>query len=276
MSTGEVMRLADGVLVINLDDRPDRWRDALKELALYQSISSPHRISAIKGASLDGFGKPPLFRGRRRDKTWAGRAGCVLSHRRAIAYAADMGWRSVLILEDDIQFGENFAQVFNALALALESECWDVCYLGFTDPVGPFRLLSHLGPGHRLYRVYGCSTTHAYLVRNSAYETLLKRMPDLDSIWLWLSRNRALDRWYRRTLSRHFYVLAVSPSVVGQKQGVSDITGRNQEYAHITAVPADAEGILPFGVVRRFRSLGFSTLNAYDRARGWIKLWNGF
>jgi glycosyl transferase, family 25 len=270
------MRLADGVLVINLDERPDRWRDALKELAPYLDIWQPHRLPAIKGVALNGFGRPPLFRGRRRDKTWAGRAGCVLSHRQAIAHAAGMGWRSVLILEDDIHLGEDFAQVSEKLAEVLEFQSWDICYLGFTDPVGPFLSLSDLGLGHRLYRVYGCSTTHAYLVRDSAYASLLRRLPDDDDIWFWLTRNRALDRWYRRTLSRYFRVLAISPSIVYQKQGVSDITGRNQEYGHIAAVPANALSILPFDAARLLRSRGFSILNAYDRARGSFKRWNGF
>jgi GR25 family glycosyltransferase involved in LPS biosynthesis len=273
---GGLERLADGILVINLDERPDRWRAVMAELAPHVDTGRLQRLPAVKGTALEGFGKPPLFRGRGRDKTWAGRAGCALSHREAIAFAKRQGWRSVLILEDDIQLAEDFTQVCDSLAESLVRNPWDICYLGFTDPVGPFREIADLYPEHKLYSIYGCNTTHAYLVRDTAYVSLLKQMPDRGSIWIWLTRNRAIDRWYARRLSRLFRVLAVSPSIIQQKQGVSDITGRNQEYCHITAVPADAVTMLPHRLARGLRRLGFTASNVYDSLRGRVKQSRGF
>lgn len=268
--------LADGILVINLDDRPDRWHAVLDELSPYVDTTKLQRLPAVKGSTLEGFGRPPLFKGRSRDKTWAGRAGCALSHREAIAYAARQGWRSVLILEDDVQVGGDFGRICARLTEHLEKSAWDFCYLGFADPVGPFREVAVLDPGHKLFRVYGCNTTHAYLVRDSVFYELLKRMPSRETIWSWLAKNRAIDRWYMRSFSRFCRVLVVSPSIANQKQGVSDITGRKQEFSHMTQVPCSTHPVLPYGVGRGLRHLVFMVSNAYDVLRGYIKLWRGF
>lgn len=273
---GTIDSLADGVLVINLDERQDRWRSVLGELGPYVDVARLRRLPAVKGVELKGFGRPPLFRGRARDKTWAGRAGCALSHREAIAYAARKGWRSVLVLEDDIQVDANFEMVCGVLPEILACQDWDLCYLGFTDPVGPFREEAKLGLGHSLFRIYGCNTAHAYLVRNTVYDALLKRMPDRETIWTWLACNRAIDRWYMRSFSGSCSVFAVSPAIIDQKQGVSDITGREQERVHITTVPGNARHLLPYPAARILRRAEYMVANAYDFMRGLIKIRRGF
>jgi hypothetical protein len=234
------------------------------------------RIPAVKGIQLDGFGRPPLFKGRARDTTWAGRAGCVLSHREAIAYAASQGWRSVLIFEDDIRLADGFGKISGILPEILAHEAWDICYLGYSDPVGPFREVAKLGLSHSLYEIYGCNTTHAYLVRNTAYDALLEQLPTRDTIWAWLAGNRAIDRWYMRSFSSGRRILAVSPSIVDQKQGASDITGRNQEFAHVTEVSRENVTRLPYGLARGLRRFRFMLANAYDALRGHIKRARGF
>lgn len=278
-STGEApaFALAEGILVINLDDRPDRWQSLLREAGRHIDETRLERLSAIRGTSLPGYGHPPLFRSRRRDRTWAGRAGCALSHREAIALAARQGWRSVLILEDDVTFAGDFDAQAASLASALRELRWDICYLGFTDPIGPFRQLSALAPPSALYHIYGCNTTHAYIVRDTAYAKLLELLPTEETIWPWLTRNRAIDRLYARTLSRHFTVVAVSPSIINQDNGVSDITGRANDNDYQTAIPSShAATGLPYAFVRLLRRLHFSLSGAYDALRGQIKRLRGF
>ncbi len=269
--------LAEGILVINLDERPDRWQSLLHEAGDHIDERRLERLAAIRGTELHGYGRPPLFRGRQRDRTWAGRAGCALSHREAIALAARRGWRSVLILEDDVAFAADFDTQVAKLASALRDVRWDICYLGFTDPIGPFRQLSALAPPSALYQLYGCNTTHAYIVRDTAYAKLLELLPTRETIWHWLTRNRAIDRWYARTLSRHFNVVAVSPSIINQDDGVSDITGRANDNDYQTAIQSShtAAG-LPYEFARTLRRLHFSLSGAYDALRGQIKRLRGF
>lgn len=269
--------LADGALVINLDERSDRWRQFTSESQPLLGSLHVERIPAIKGVELAGFGEAPFFRGRKRDRTWAGRAGCTLSHRAAIETARDAGWQRVLILEDDVEIEADFSNLVSPLSEALERVEWGVCYLGFTDPIGPFQEHERLTKRYTLARVYGCNTTHAYLVHARAYPFLLDALPDPAGVWHWLTRKRAIDRWYARTLSSHMSVLAVTPSAVNQQDSVSDITGRAYEKAHTTSVPAGRTGThLQFQLMRALRAAHFGISGAYDEVRGLIKRIRGF
>ena len=266
----------DGVLVVNLDSRPDRWQGLQAATAGIIPAHKLHRLSATLGAALPGFGVPPWFRGRKRDKTWAGRAGCTLSHRAAIAHARQQGWRTLLILEDDIELTPALAEVLAALPAALQAANWQVCYLGFTDPVSPYRTLVNLPIGHRLCAVSGCSTTHAYLLQDSCFDWLLQQLPEPDDIWPWISRHRAIDRWYYRNLARHFRVCAVSPALVNQQGGFSDITQRQHEKVHSTRVPETRHGALAFALLNALRQLAWRLAAPRDWLRGCIKRLRGF
>ena len=268
--------MVDGVLVVNLDSRPDRWQDLQAITAGFIPAHKLHRLPATLGAALPGFGTPPWFRGRKRDKTWAGRAGCTLSHRAAIAHAKSHSWRTVLILEDDIELEPALADVLTGLPAALRASDWDVCYLGFTDPVPPFRTLAELPAGHRLYDVSGCSTTHAYLLRDSSFELLLEKLPTADTIWHWISRHRAIDRWYYRNLARYFNVCVVSPALINQQGGFSDITQRLHEKVHTTRVPDTRQGALSFRLLDTLRWLEYRLAEPRDWLRGRIKQARGF
>ena len=268
--------MIDGVLVVNLDSRPDRWQDMQARTAGFIPADKLHRLPATLGAALPGFGVSPWFRSRRRDKTWAGRAGCTLSHRAAIAHAKSHNWRTVLILEDDIELEPTLAMVLAGLPAALRASDWDVCYLGFTDPVPPYRTLAELPAGHSLCAVSGCSTTHAYLLRDSSFERLLEKLPTADTIWQWISRHRAIDRWYYRNLARYFDVLAVSPALINQQGGFSDITQRLHEKVHTTRVPDARQGALPFRLLGTLRWLGYRLAEPRDWLRGRIKQARGF
>lgn len=268
--------LVGGVLVVNLDDRGDRWEDTQQRLSGLVPAGRLRRLSAVAGVALPGYGRPPWFRGRGRDRTWAGRAGCALSHRNAIQLARDSGWPAVLILEDDLEVSADAASVLAGLGSALATHAWDACYLGYTDPVAPYRTLAGLPAAHRLCRISGASTTHAYLLRDTTYDWLLQRLPAPAQVWPWISRHRAIDRWYYRNLSRRFSVCAVSPSLIVQQAGFSDITQRRHERVHSTAVPDSTTGASAFGWLNRLRHLAWRLADGRDALRGLIKQRRGF
>jgi len=266
----------DGVLVVNLDSRPERWQDVQARTAGFIPAEKLHRLPATLGATLPGFGVPPWFRGRQRDKTWGGRAGCALSHRAAVAHARQQGWRTVLILEDDIELEPALADVLASLPQALQKTDWDVCYLGFTDPVSPYRTLSELPAGHRLCAVAGCNTAHAYVLKESTFDWLLQRLPEAGDIWAWISRHRAIDRWYYRNLARRFGVCAVSPAIINQQVGFSDITQRQTRRVHSTRVPDTRYGLLAYWLLGKWRWLSYRLAEPRDWLRGRIKQVRGF
>jgi GR25 family glycosyltransferase involved in LPS biosynthesis len=273
---GPTQGLADGAVVINLDDRTDRWKAFQERVAPQLGIDTVERLSAVRGTELPGFGEPPFFHGRERDRTWAGRAGCTLSHRAALSRALKAGWQRVLILEDDIELAPGFSSLHEPLALKLARLDWDVCYLGFTDPIGPVSNLVEAEQGHSISRLYGCNTTHAYLVNARAYETLLKWLPSQATVWRWLTRNRAIDRWYSRTLSRKLHVIAVTPSVINQIEDVSDITGRKHERKHLTEITEPSRSGIDYFLRQRWRRTAFAIEGGYDALRGMVKRQRGF
>jgi glycosyl transferase family 25 len=225
---GATLPPGTGVCVINLDTRTDRWETFRRELLPQFEGLQVDRISATLGTQISGYGRAPYFRGKKRDRTWAARGGCTLSHRDAMLYAKAKGWSHLLILEDDITIEATLTQAFlNALQNALRSTRFDVCYLGFTDPVPPFRHLVDVDSGHALHQVFGCNTAHAYLLSPSAIDHILNLLPAESEIWPWLARHRAIDRFYYHNLSPKLFISALSPSLIIQRPCFSDIVGKD-------------------------------------------------
>lgn len=265
-------------LVVNLDDRSERWAETLDAAAPHLPVARLTRHSATRGVNLPGYGAVPWFRGHSRDRTWAGRAGCLLSHRRAIERAAAERREWLLVLEDDVAFTPAFDQTLRALAPLLDARpAWVACYLGLVDPVAPFETLAPLPAGHALRRIGGANTTHAYLLHRRAFAPLLAALPAEASVWSWLARHRAVDRWYRRHLADFGEILAVSPSLVDQRAGLSDITGRDTALddtaSHPTAVGPDTR--FP-ALGRAVRALAVPAADAWDALRARRKRRRGF
>lgn len=237
MSSTATPRLADGILVINLDHRPERLETFATNAAKHPLLQPWERLPAVAGVDLPGFGQLPWFRNRKRDRGWAGRAGCTLSHRNAIARAKAAGWKSVLILEDDVLPGDAFSDHAHAWLQhpGFAAEEWDVCYLGTSVPLGPSLRALELPHARCLYDIFGCSGAFAYILRDTTYDTILANLPDESSVWPWVFQHRAIDRWYARNLSRHFRVAALFPNLIGHYTSFSDIGQRAGAEIGVTA-----------------------------------------
>jgi len=269
-----------GVCVINLDERNDRWEEFQKRISPHFAGVPIIRVSATRGVDLPGYGERPLFRGKKRDKTWGARGGCVLSHRDALIAGKENGWTHVLVLEDDVCLSAPEDTDFAVgLKKQLEQMNPEVCYFGFTDPVQPFRKEVELGSGRAIHRVYGCNTGHAYLVSQSAIEAILPRLPSAEGIWKWLTRHRAVDRFYYRNLSPELVVTAISPPLINQMEGYSDIMGKQvtvSEAGHVTEVPEDTQLKGSYSAALKQQAAKFRREGIYDTVRGWLKYVRGF
>ncbi|MNK11282.1 hypothetical protein D3C87_293210 [compost metagenome] len=248
----------DGVIVVNLDRRPDRWaafQDAWRDILPWDRVV---RLSASDGQQLPGYGEKPWFRGRKRDRTWAGRAGCTLSHARALREARRLGWARVLVMEDDaIPAGP-----IEALPAVLSSTGWELLYLGCREPIGVGETVGGL------MTIHGGHDTHAYAVNQSLRDWLIAQLPDDTSVWGWIARERAVDRWMRREIGRRFSVKLCQPQLAIQADDVSDITQRREgAYASSSAARKSA---------RRPSELGRIVERAEDRIRATVKRMVGF
>jgi GR25 family glycosyltransferase involved in LPS biosynthesis len=269
----------DGIAIINLDDRPERWRETLEELSPFPNIPNPTRISAVRGVDLDGFGKRPWFRGRPTDKRWAARAGCTQSHRKALLLAKARCWKTFLILEDDAELKPMSAVPVERLDEQLFERFpdWDICYLGFSKAVGQSLELTRFD-GHGLCEVTGCYTTHAYLVRERARDWILNHLPEDSRAWAWHAQHRIIDRWYVRHLSRDLRVFAVTPSMITQRAGFSDIVQRpvNYDNEFDGTVKHLAESGARFRFAKRIHHAKMVWNDVYDGFRAAFKRINGF
>ena len=276
------LNLVTGVYVINLDQRPDRWEKIQRDVSGIIPSDKITRSPAVLGRELPGYGQRPWFHGRLRDKTWAARAGCALAHRQALELGTSQSTGPIMVLEDDIFFAPESSNVLPKLGVWLRdhSDEWDICYLGYTDPVGPSRQLTELPAGYSLHEVFGCNCAHAYVVNKRMRDHLLSQLPKKDSIWTWLARNRAIDRWYLHTLGRKFKVVALSPCLVQQASGFSDIVGRKIDYLkssrHQVAIPTRSPRPVVFYALRGLRIFASQLNDVYDWLRSCAKRLRGF
>jgi len=268
----------DGIAVINLDHRQDRWQEMLAQAAQLPGKPEITRIAACLGKNLPGFGVRPWFRGRKAEQRWAPRAGCMASHRRAMLHAQQAGWKTLLVLEDDCDLAPVMTCDLDALhrILFVEHPEWDVCYLGHNEIMPPAQQVASWGADSNVLRVRGCATAHAYLVRQQVRDWVIDHTPPEDeSLWRWLSRNRAIDRWYARVLFRHFSIFALSPAFLLQKTGYSDI---GQHLVDWDVMKKKTVAPVNSGFERKLMlaHLHFRFMDAWDLLRGWWKQLRGF
>lgn len=207
----------DSIIYINLDSRKDRNEEILNEI---RRIGFPehkiHRLSAVK-------------------RSW-GALGCALSHKAALEFIIEHGWKRTLILEDDAGFEdknvERWNNGINEVSSFIESSGdddtnskWDVIFLGgfVRDTNGPIKT-----DYKTLWRTKNTSCAHAYIVRgnyvpkmyneiNMAIQMLMKTPSNfkqyfLDNAWNVLM---AKDKWY-----------ITLPTLAFQRESYSDIENK--------------------------------------------------
>ncbi len=219
----------DGIVVINMDSHPERWEEFQRGPAAALPADRLHRLSAVVGVEVPGYGQEPWFTERtgERARAWGGAAGCALSHRRAIEMARDKGWRQVLLLEDDAVLSPVTADIDLLIARALRLTGQFMLYLGFNKP-RPYGRQTMVEGDAQLWQIEGVLATHAYLVPESMYGLMLKLLPTEENVWEWLARYRAIDTFYREYLSMMPSVrtYAVMPQIFRQADVASCISGQ--------------------------------------------------
>jgi GR25 family glycosyltransferase involved in LPS biosynthesis len=217
-----------------VDHRVDRWEKVHEHLKSIIPEEKLYRVSAVLGKKLDGYRNSHWFRRTRRPETWAGRAGCSVSHRNAMRLAVDCGWNWVMLIEDDAKFVNRLTPDFSrqlATFIRTRGEEFGFVYLGFDSPRSPIRRICNMGDDRWIYQIGGASTTHAYLVSRSVMQRLLREFPQSeDDIWVWTAKNVVIDRWYSLNLHRWTGVAAVSPQMAIQATSLSDITQRASDF----------------------------------------------
>lgn len=188
----------DAVVCINLDARKDRWESFCNTLRGKLPQEKLHRVSAVVGRELPGYGEAPWFTERtgERSSYWAGVAGCTLSHAKALRMAQQQGWRNVLIFEDDIE-ADITSEGLRMLEYALRSISGKyLLYLGYSECRCGVCLCREGAAS--FWQIEGALAAHSYLVPQSMYAPLLAALPKgAEDVWAWVARHRAVDTFYQ-------------------------------------------------------------------------------
>lgn len=146
----------DAIYYINLDHRTDRNVEFLKK-STEAGIDSPIRIS---GEWLPEDYSGPGHRNK---------IGCILSHQKTVQHAKDNNYNSILILEDDCVFVDEFQQELPMVLHELKHIDWSLLYIG-GEPSSPCMQVSN-----NIYACVGTGfyCTHAYAVHRRFYDVIL-------------------------------------------------------------------------------------------------------
>jgi len=199
------------IYCVSLDRRKDRWRSFRSRLPDPWPFRKVKRFSAMDGRRL----KSPGW--------WisgGGAWGCYRSHLRIIEDCINRGVESVLLLEDDALFPEDFTPRVEAF-LAEVPKDWGCIYLGgqhlLVDAHPPKKI------SKEVYQPYNINRTHAWALRGplmiKAYHHLLRRD--------WQPGHHIDHHLGRLHQRRQDPIYCPREWLVGQAEGKSNISGRN-------------------------------------------------
>lgn len=219
-----IYSMFDRVVCINLDRRKDRWASFSDRVKKVEWPFPPiKRFAAVDGKLL-----PPPTNWRSGQGAW----GCMQSHRQVLERAIQDGVNSLLILEDDAFFVEDFER--RAIDFLLRvPEDWEGLMLG-GQHVGQPRV-TPIKVSDGVVRCVNAQRTHAYAVRGNymkdLYQELCSKLGHADHVMGPFAGKRR--------------VYAPEVWLIGQGETKSDISGRNDK-ARLWEPPTPDD---PFAVV---------------------------
>jgi len=161
-----------------------------------------------------------------------GLVGCVKSHIKCIEIAKDNNWPFVCIFEDDISFIDS-DKIISYINKYITID-YDVLYLGAWISDNKYKIIND-----DLLHINKATSTHAYLIKNHYYDTILEnynegmelklQFPDEDkyNIDYYNYKLQCKDKWY-----------CFSPILVTQLDGYSDNFYNITTYDNfITSIP---------------------------------------
>jgi GR25 family glycosyltransferase involved in LPS biosynthesis len=138
-----------------------------------------------------------------KDGAW----GCAQSHLAIVRIAKERALENILIFEDDAQFVESFSEQLRPALNELDTLNWNFFYLGGRMMTDAKKISLYLAKIGMIY------TTHAYAVKHTMYDEILK----YDH-----KRDIAIDVHYANLTCRN-PSYACLPIAVHQRPGYSDL-----------------------------------------------------
>jgi GR25 family glycosyltransferase involved in LPS biosynthesis len=205
----------DGTYCINLNRRPDRWEDSLREFNKHGL--NVERFEAVDGAKLTGgYAIKETVKGT--GDITKGVMGCALSHLGIVEEAKARGLKTVLVLEDDVCFDDKLNEKFFEWVKEMPGS-WDMLYLGGNHNAryATGRVSPHL------LRITNTNATHAYALRDTVFDAIIERLRYIDF---------PVDIIYKE-IQRKVNSYCFSPRLAWQREGMSDVLNIEVNYSFI-------------------------------------------
>ena len=213
-------------IVINIDKRTDRMVQTTYELA-YGGFKSYYRLSACVPTEEEVQSNEQSKRtiSYRPLKYAKGALGCKNSHIAACNVAINLELGAYLVLEDDVEFTRRnvLKEVNECINFLDKNVCdWDMLFLGLSSDTrpAPYGKIDD-GP---VFRVASGGTTHAFILRQKAYDTMLNQ-------WKYGTTLEADCCIFQ--LKHKLKIYCMKNPIAVQRASFSDITNHNADHSNM-------------------------------------------
>jgi len=196
----------DKIYCINLDKRSDRWKRCQEIFKQYNL--DVERFSAVDGDTVT----------QRHDKLKPGEIAISRSNLAIIKEAKKKKYKSICILEDDIEFVEDFNQKFSDYTKQVPKD-WAMIYFGGGNkrPVKP--ISKNISKLTKMYSAY------AIIINHKIYDNIIKELTE---------EKRWSDVNYSILQSKYPCYVTI-PYLAWVRDDYSDIQKRNLTYDYLKA-----------------------------------------
>jgi GR25 family glycosyltransferase involved in LPS biosynthesis len=198
----------DRIFCINLDSRPDRWKDVQEEF--HKIEIDVERIVGINGSKMN-LDFPPEIK--------EGAVGCALSQLFALKLAKQYELDTFLLLEDDIEFDLNINEKFKNIYLNQVPNDWDMLYLGGQHYHG-------MNLQQVTENVFKCEYTlcaHSVAFKYTVFDRFIDKLIDI---------TKPCDVHYAES-HKEINAYVIVPHLTWQKNSYSDIEKFNVDYTFL-------------------------------------------
>ena len=193
------------IYCINLDKRPDRWNESLKE---FKKVGIEDKVIRFSGIE-----KPD------------GRVGVIKSNLEIVKLAKNNNWNNVLVFEDDIKFLNNSLENLSKGISQINNFDWELFYLGANTHVSLNKFSDNLVIAKQCYAV------HSMAYSNQIYDKFINYGEKIsDNI---IHTSLILDIWLSSVIQTNNKSLLLNPIITTQRESFSDIEKTVVNYKFI-------------------------------------------
>jgi len=200
----DLTKYFDKIYCINLDKRPDRYENVLKEFNKF-GIINVERFAGVDGSLLQSNGIISN-----------GEIGILETHISIIKKAKENSLKNVLIMEDDVYFTDEIYKVDEYIK-EVPSD-WDFLYFGGNHAYGqpPLRI------NDKILKLNFTVALQCVAIKSTVFDEILELLP---------KHNIQVDGCYGH-LHKKYNAYSFYPNIAKQTKGFSDIQNKFVDYSY--------------------------------------------